>query len=98
MLNVPFIEESSPKDRHLRYKQNEQMKSQPASSNRRRRYRLYNELTQFLAKLTPPSPVSYSQENLQSLRIQCSAMTLLPEEEPNTRPPVLRTRGAENNG
>ena len=62
------------------------MSSQPTPDNRRRRRKLYSQLTQLLAKLTPRSPESFSQENLQSLGIQCSAMTLLPEEDPNAGP------------
>ena len=43
------------------------------------RRKAYNQLSQILAKLDPPSPASLSQDELQTLGIQSSAIALLPQ-------------------
>ena len=43
------------------------------------RRKAYNELSQILAKLNPPSPKSLSQDELQPLGIECTAMALRPQ-------------------
>lgn len=48
--------------------------------------KIYEQLSKLLAKLIPPSQISLSQNDLENLHNQCSAMTLLPEEEPDAGP------------
>lgn len=62
------------------------MKSQPARELHRQRNKVYQELSQLIMKLTLPSLIPLSQNQLQTLLIQCSTMTLRPEEESGPGP------------
>ena len=50
------------------------------------RRKAYNQLSQLLAKLDPPSPKSFSQDELQLLGIQCTLMALLPQGHRDAHP------------
>ena len=50
------------------------------------RRKAYNELSQLLAKLDPPSPKSLSQDELQLLGIECNVMALLPQGHRDAHP------------
>lgn len=50
------------------------------------RRKAYNELSQLLAKLDPPSPKSLSQDELQLLGIECTVMALRPQGHRDARP------------
>lgn len=50
------------------------------------RRKVNKELSQLLVELNPPSPVSLSQEKLETLCIQCSEMAILPEKERDAGP------------
>ena len=50
------------------------------------RRKAYNQLSQMLAKLNPPSPKSLSQDELQPLGIECTVMALLPQGHRDAHP------------
>ena len=50
------------------------------------RVKAYKGLSQLLTKLCPPSPISLSQDELQTLGIKCSEMALLPQRSHDAYP------------